>query len=103
MRIIEAYHCDYCKKYSKSKGAMTRHEKNCYHNPITKACASCDNYKQEKFRCEVVDELGVDSYYYRPVCDSGISLSHNNPNYSCGYRVELRNNCDSWKPKTEEL
>ena len=97
MKIIEAYHCDYCKKYSKSKGAMTRHEKNCYHNPITKACASCGNYKQDKVRCEVADELGIDSYHYRPSCTKGKSLFNLDSNNPQGYKVTLKNNCELWE------
>lgn len=100
MRTIEAYHCDYCKKYSKSKRAITRHEKECYHNPITKACATCVNFGQTDHKR--FDELFGEVTSIRPVCDKGINISPDNSNYEMGYQVKLRNHCPKWEQRIEE-
>ena len=33
---ITAWQCEYCKRYRKTKGSITRHEKICFHNPDRK-------------------------------------------------------------------
>lgn len=76
---------------------MTKHEKNCYHNPITKACASCANFKQEKFKCEVTDVFEIDSFHYRPSCVKGESLFTIDTDNPQGYKVTLKNNCELWE------
>lgn len=43
MRIITAYQCEYCKKVAKTVKTIEKHEKNCFFNPINKACGSCIN------------------------------------------------------------
>lgn len=33
--------CDFCEKVSFHKSTIRNHEKKCFHNPLTKSCASC--------------------------------------------------------------
>jgi hypothetical protein len=41
---IKAYKCEFCnKKIYQAKSSAVRHEKQCYANPIMKACRSCDH------------------------------------------------------------
>lgn len=101
MRIIEAYHCDYCKKYSKSKGVITRHEKECYHNPVTKSCASCSHFGQEDHK-RPDSFTGQPATHLRPVCDLGIALYIEDEGRELGYKTALRNHCESWDKKEEE-
>lgn len=52
MHIIEnvtIYKCEYCRKESKNKGAMTRHENKCKNNPKNhKACIGGCSYLKYK-------------------------------------------------------
>ena len=41
MRAINAYQCDFCSYYKKTKKSVEVHEANCFMNPINRACASC--------------------------------------------------------------
>ena len=91
MKEIKAYHCDYCNKYSSSKSTMSRHEKRCYHNPVTKACATCSKLYQDRIPDDVIDG----AFYDLPYCKSGIILTHE-------FRVELKHHCPSWEPKTDD-
>lgn len=91
MKIIEAYHCDYCKKYSKSKSVMTRHEKTCFHNPVMRACATCENLEQVEFTREMPF---VSS---RPMCRAGVEISQLNSNSVFGYEVKLQSECEYHK------
>lgn len=93
MKIIEAYHCDFCKKYSKSKSVMTRHEKTCFHNPIMRACATCKNLEQVEFTREMPFVSN------RPMCRAGIEISPLNDNYELGYQIKLQSECKSYKQR----
>ena len=99
MREIKAYHCDYCKKYSKSKGAMTRHEKECYHNPVTKACATCKFLEQVEET--TTDEVFGTTKIVRPICQKGIRVSVVNNEYARGYDVRLNHHCELWQEKED--
>lgn len=104
MKVIEAYHCDYCKKYSKSKGVITRHEKECYHNPITQACATCENMYQEPYTRPHILPNGTEIAcgLSRPICTKGIIISDlNRPESISGHRISLKNNCAFWDKKDE--
>jgi hypothetical protein len=48
--LENVYQCDYCKKKMRSKGAMSRHEKYCKHNPNNKhICFEwCKHLKKER-------------------------------------------------------
>ena len=101
MRTIEAYHCDYCKKYSKSKGVITRHEKECYHNPATKACATCAHFGQEEHKRPDFF-IGQSATHLRPVCDLGIGLYIEDEERVLGYKAALRNHCEAWSEREVE-
>jgi len=105
MKIIEAYHCDYCKKYSKSKGVITRHEKECYHNPVTKACATCKHLRQEDYKHPYwsgAQGVEMESTWARPMCAEGVEISfRNKPEDAIGHRIDLKNNCPLWEQREE--
>lgn len=88
---IKAYNCDYCKKYSKSKGAMTKHERVCYHNPATRSCATCKNMYQEGHMVDEILQISRDL----PCCTKGIELT----DY---FHVTLKNHCPLWEQEKEE-
>lgn len=72
MREIKAYHCDYCKKYSKSESYMKAHEKECFYNPETKSCATCKYYSQKDNIVHIEECIARMS---TPVCTKGLSIS----------------------------
>ncbi len=44
-KLVERYECEYCeKKNYKHKSSAVRHEKQCFANPDTKACRTCEHY-----------------------------------------------------------
>lgn len=92
MREIKAYACDFCKKFTKTKQSMKMHEALCYHNPVTKACASCVHYMQESHNIK-----GTMLYQSRPFCGKGESLFEIKTNNPQGYKVTLKNNCEIWE------
>ena len=66
MYKINAYHCDHCKKYSSSKGVITKHEKVCFHNPSTRSCVTCEHidwadnpFEDLETKCLAGIEIGV--------------------------------------------
>lgn len=96
MREIKAYACDFCKKFTKTKQSMKKHEALCFHNPIAKACASCEHYIQEEHKVEI---NGIPAYQSRPSCTKGKSLFNLDSNNPQGYKVTLKNNCELWKER----
>lgn len=88
MKEITAYACDFCKKYSKSKSTIKSHERICFHNPVTKSCATCIFYTQEEHETK---ETGV--YQYRPICAKGVRLFTETDKL----KVTLNNNCAIWE------
>lgn len=74
MKKINAYQCDFCRKYLKTKGAMKNHESYCFANPEKKACRSCI-YKEWGNFLEPEESL------HR--CEKGIDLS-NGLKMNCG-------------------
>ena len=101
MRVIEAYHCDYCKKYSKNKGVITRHEKECYHNPVMRACATCKHLSNVDHRRPHMLLKYVTTTYSRPVCERGFELSPLDDSRLIGYRVDLKHHCEAWEQGDE--
>ena len=100
MHEIKAYQCAYCKKYGKSKSTMKKHESNCFHNPITKACATCGNRFQEHYKVEnFFVPFDGDVYANRPVCKAGKIISEVRDGE---LSVNLRDNCECWIEKEEE-
>lgn len=103
---IEAYHCEYCKKYSKSKGVMTRHEKQCYHNPVTKACATCKYLSQEDYsRPFFLGDGGeIIVTATRPICKKECVISSMNEGRDgAGHSVDLKHNCFLWEQQEREV
>lgn len=96
MHKIEAYQCDYCKKYGKSKSHIKSHENVCYYNPVTKACGTCANLIQESYKVDKrIHGINVpgDVYDSIPKCLSGKSIS----SIIEGKKVlNLKHDCDCW-------
>lgn len=96
MHKIEVYHCDYCKKYGKSKSNIKSHEKVCYHNPATKACAICANLIQKEYKVDKKSlniDIPGDVYGCIPACVCGKNISQ----IKDGKRVlNLQHNCSCW-------
>lgn len=90
MKEITAYACDFCKKYSKSKSTIKSHERICFHNPLTKSCATCIYYAQEEHE---TNETGV--YQSRPICIKGERLFIETDKL----KVTLKNNCKLWQKR----
>lgn len=99
MEEIKAYQCDYCNKYSISKKYIQAHEKECYHNPITKACATCENNVAgtRKVMSSIVNYPVTEVY---PICSKGIEISILNRSES-GFKRNLQHHCESWEEKEE--
>jgi len=102
MKTIEAYQCDYCKKYSKSKSVMKKHESKCFHNPKAKACDTCGNCYQSL--CKVRNEISPFNYARnvysdKSVCKAGINLSELKDG---SLTIRLCDNCEYWIEKEEE-
>lgn len=96
MKTINSYECDFCNKYSKSKAYMKRHEKICFHNPVTKSCVSCKNLTGSTLN------LSTTEFTLRPVCVAGINISEINPTALSGYTHDLRTGCSSWEQRITE-
>jgi hypothetical protein len=41
VNIVQAFQCEFCEKVYKNKDSCRKHEKQCFANPIMKACRSC--------------------------------------------------------------
>ena len=83
MKKITAYQCDYCPKYYKHDSSASRHEKECFYNPATKSCITCENYDNSS-AYTTSDDL--------PACKAGLEFG-----VLWNGRVKLRTNCDQWK------
>lgn len=105
MYKIEAYHCDYCKKYSKSKGVITSHEKKCFYRPETKSCATCRNYhiKEHRYSQPNVDGVIVGYITEIPVCVKGIKFFDSEPEQGKPFfqKSTLKTGCGQWEQQDE--
>lgn len=90
MKEITAYQCDHCPKYYKHKHNAKRHEKECFHNPETRSCASCEHFInwEDAFN----DGLG------NTVQDGGYYCDHFKKEFERqdNGKLDLKTNCDQW-------
>lgn len=99
MKEIKAYQCDFCKRISKTKGFMTEHEKECYLNPISRACETCGNLHQMSY---VIDDV-LQITRNMPYCTKGIEITTPvNTSPSRDFRINLKYNCPSWEQKIQD-
>lgn len=103
MKEFKAYHCDFCKKYGKQKSRIKKHEESCYHNPITKSCATCIHLKQQEFTIPAINEVGDTPFGessgwvdYIPVCKEGVDISQIDDGEK---EVYLKTKCPLWEDK----
>ena len=97
MEEIKAYKCDYCSKYSISKKYIKTHEKECYHNPVTKACATCKNCESVgRERKSSTGEYLVTEMY--SICTKGITISILRED---GFKRCLQHHCKAWEERPE--
>lgn len=102
MKTIEAYQCDYCKKYSKSKSVMKKHESKCFHNPKKKTCATCGNHYQELYKVEnQISPFNHDGgvFSYKSICKAGINIYELKDGK---ITIRLCDNCEYWIENEEE-
>ena len=104
MKEIKAYHCDYCKKYSKSKGVMTRHERSCYHNPITKSCVTCIHFGNDYHKyIKNINGNDISCNQLYPVCLMGEKFINSIPDDGpILQRFNLKTSCENWFQKINE-
>lgn len=81
MEEITAYKCDHCGKVYQNKGSCAKHEKRCFFNPITKACASCEYLSSE------IDPVDFERV---SVCHKDVDLSKGLQHH-CDHHDESRN------------
>jgi len=90
MYEVKAYHCSYCKKYGLSKSWIKKHEEKCFHNPVTRSCATCANFKVEALKPKS-DIYSIEI----PLCLEGIRLIESN-------KWKLQTNCPKWAERPED-
>lgn len=62
MQEVKGYACDFCKTAKKVKrvyatpGSCKRHEKSCFRNPESRACATCALWEEQEFGAGHHDE-----------------------------------------------
>lgn len=95
MYKIEVYQCGFCSKYGKSQSNIRKHEKECYYNPVTKACATCVNLTQRDYKVDkrLVSDYTGDVYDCIPECKAGKTISSITDK---GKIIDLQHNCDCW-------
>ena len=97
MEEIKAYKCDFCRKYSRSKSYIKKHEKECYHNPTTRSCATCWNLcSKTRERNSENGEYIVNEAY--SVCSKGIEVCILD---DARVKQTLRHHCDLWEKNIE--
>ncbi len=85
MKKIEAFQCNYCPKFYKSKSKTKGHEGKCYYNPVTKSCGSCGWFA-----------TGLTTYE-NPCLVRGTSEK------DAEGRTKLKTNCEKWIDKNTLL
>lgn len=109
MKEFKAYQCDFCNKYGKQKSRIKKHEESCYHNPMTRSCATCIHLKQQEFspvpNGTLLDNQDPESMAfgessgwvdYIPVCKEGVDISQMDDG---GKEVYLKTQCPLWEDK----
>jgi hypothetical protein len=93
MYEVKAYRCSYCRKYGLSKQWIKKHEETCFHNPVTRSCSTCANFKK------TTDKEGIFSIDI-PVCLDGIQIYSKETK-----KWKLQSNCSNWveRPEDEEI
>lgn len=97
MKEIKAWHCDFCKKYSKSEQFMKQHEKTCCFNPITKSCATCIHFKQKQYKTKT--DFGQECIGEIPVCDEDVAIAELTDK---GKKLSLKTKCPLWEDEPYE-
>lgn len=101
MREIVAYHCDYCRKYSRSEQYMKKHEIECYYNSNTRSCGTCGNLYNKGYPIKI--RKGIQATVNLPECSVGYEISNISKHPKS--MLCLRTSCDSWipRPNKEEV
>lgn len=99
MYEVKAYHCSYCKKYGLSKSNISKHEKSCFRNPVTRSCATCANYAQKDDNDLLHSQFPFDC---TPICLENISLV-TEPSFMQELPlIKLQTNCGKWVERPED-
>ena len=78
------HRCDFCRRSYAAKSAAAKHEANCWRNPASESCPSCQHFQQSPF---VDCAIGLGSY---------TTPSHPDDDGM----FEWVNHCPSWAPRT---
>lgn len=111
MKAITVFECDYCKKLYRSKSGILKHEKRCFHNPVTKSCISCQ-FLGSAGKCngkiltefeEQILNFKVDGTYH--VVNGNMECNYNelNEEYKYLYDAEQVTFCQSMKIELNKL
>ncbi|MDX9930125.1 MAG: hypothetical protein RBS37_09780 [Bacteroidales bacterium] len=84
MNKISAFKCDYCGKVYTTSKSCKAHEKNCYYNPDTRSCASCEHLGLEK------KYLNPGEYSRIQVCKAGIRVNESGLQSDCSLYCERK-------------
>ena len=98
MHKVEAYQCDYCTKYGKSRSNIGQHEKSCFHNPENKACATCSNFIQSPYK--TITDNGNECTAYLPTCFIKIPIAVLDGEKKV---LNLKDHCKHWQPKETDI
>lgn len=99
MTEIKAYACDYCHKYYKHKSSAIRHEKQCFYNPINKACLSCGNFKTD-YNTIYVPPYPGNNYGDNDYEEKYNYCAHDEKIFGHGEgEKRFQNNCNYWVAK----
>lgn len=88
---VRAFVCDFCPRKHRfgAKGAATRHELRCYHNPAKQACATCRHLTVPRYEPET-------GYGGTPECAKDLLPVINGPGEPEG---KFRSECSEWESK----
>jgi hypothetical protein len=86
MYEVKAFHCSFCKKYSTSKSRIKSHEKECFKNPETKSCATCEFFKDHP----IETPFGMDMSEME--CEVGVVFGESERR-----AVKYETQCSFWK------
>lgn len=105
MYRINAYKCDFCKKYSSAKSVITKHEKKCFGNPINRACKTCLHYSHRFINVHTNETAPFSDAFTEqvPFCNAGIKYEVVREKSVFAPVFRLKNNCELWKLNTDEF
>lgn len=111
MKKIIVWECDHCGKILKTKSLIAKHEPNCFRNPESKSCITCESLTLKDFyngkplteKEEKILHFQVDGTYHIEKGDMEVDLNDLNEEYQYLYDSETKNFCKSLKCELVKL